>query len=404
MPQRNPASHLVSGALGGLIAVMVGAILIATGVIDTGKKTTVVEQAQIASPGSDAPKGTALKTVHQIYQQVGPGVAFIQSRLQSGASPLIPTGSGSGTATGSGVALDKRGYILTNAHVVEGASKVVVRFGTQDPVEATTAGRDPSTDLAVIKVDPSKTKLAPLELGDSNKVRVGDQVIAVGNPFGLDNTVTTGIISALQRSIDAPNGFSIDHVIQTDASINPGNSGGPLLDATGRVIGINAQIETGGTSNGSVGIGFAIPIDTAKQVVPQLESTGHVEHAYIGITTGPITKKQAHDLHLPVMDGALVRAVSPGSPAAKAGIRAGARASSGLVGGGDLVVEVAGTRIGSPLDVSTAIATRKPGETVPIKLYRDGKLLTVSVTLAKRPARVPGQNSLGGLRPFPGVP
>ncbi|MEA2373664.1 MAG: hypothetical protein QOD53_127 [Thermoleophilaceae bacterium] len=399
MTKTKPASHLVSGALGGLIAVVIGSILIATGAIDTGKKTTVIRQGQIASPGTaDAPSSSPAKTVHEIYQHVGPGVAFIQARVQpSGSTTLIPGGpSGQGVATGSGVALDKRGFVLTNAHVVDGASKITVRFGKQDPVDAKVVGRDPSTDLAVIKVDPAKIRLAPLELGDSNKLQVGDPVIAVGNPFGLNNTVTTGIVSALQRSIDAPNGFSIDHVIQTDASINPGNSGGPLLDGAGRVVGINAQIETGGGGNGSVGIGFAIPIETAKQVVPQLERAGHVEHAFIGIVTAPITKQDARDLKLPVDHGALVQDVNAGSPAAKAGLRAGkTQSSSGLLAGGDLIVEVAGRPILTPDDVATAIANKKPGETIQIKLYRGARLQSVSVTLGKRPSKVTGSTTPG---------
>ena len=398
MTKTKPASHLVSGALGGLIAVVIGSILIATGAIDTGKKTTIVQRGQIAVPGrADAPRDSSAKTVHEIYQQVGPGVAFIQARVQQSTdTTLIPGApSGQGVATGSGVALDKRGYVLTNAHVVDGATKVTVRFGKQDPVDAKIVGRDPSTDLAVIKVDPAKTKLSPLELGDSNKLQVGDPVVAVGNPFGLNNTVTTGIVSALQRSIDAPNGFSIDHVIQTDASINPGNSGGPLLDDAGRVVGINAQIETGGGGNGSVGIGFAIPIDTAKQVAPQLERAGHIEHPYIGIVTASITKQDARDLNLPVDHGALVQDVNPGSPAERAGIHAGrTQSSTGLLAGGDLVVEVGGRAIATPDDVSTAIADKKPGDSIEIKAYRGRQLKAFTITLAKRPAKVPGSSTL----------
>src|ERR687886_652463 len=261
MTKTSTSSHVVSGILGGLVAVVVGAILIATGAIDAGDTKTVVRDNLSSAP----------TTIFGLPEQ--------------------------GTSTGSGFALDKSGDILTNAHVVEGASSkdVTVRFGKQDPADAKVVGRDPSTDLAVLKIDPSETKITPLELGDSSKVRVGDESIAIGNPFGLENTVTTGIISALQRSIDAPNGFSIDHVLQTDASINPGNSGGPLLDSRGRVIGVNAQIATGG-SNGSVGIGFAIPINTAKQVAPQLEKSGKVPHSYIGITTAPVTPQTAQDL------------------------------------------------------------------------------------------------------------
>jgi S1-C subfamily serine protease len=308
-------------------------------------------------------------------------------------------------ATGSGFALDRSGDILTNAHVVEGAGAgdVTVRFGKQDPVDAKVVGRDPSTDLAVLRIDPKATKITPLQLGNSDKVQVGDQTIAIGNPFGLENTVTTGIISAVQRSIDAPNGFSIDHVLQTDASINPGNSGGPLLDASGRVIGVNAQIATNGSS-GSVGIGFAIPINTAKDVAPQLAKSGKISHAYIGVTTAPVTPQIAQDLNLPVDHGALVQDVTPGSPAAKAGLQAGGtKTSSGLAAGGDLIIGVGGSEVREPQDIATAIAHKKPGDTVTIKLYRHKALKTLSVTLADRPSKAPStsQDQGGGVLPFP---
>ena len=179
--------------------------------------------------------------------------------------------------------IDKNGYILTNAHVVDGATKITVSFGDKETVPAQVVGKDVSDDLALLKVNPSGLNLKPLALGDSRSVQVGDPTIAIGNPFGLDRTLTTGVVSALQRQIQAPNGFAIDNVIQTDAAINPGNSGGPLLDAAGRVIGINSQIATGGNGDGNVGIGFAVPINTAKKVLPQLQK-GNVERAYLGIT------------------------------------------------------------------------------------------------------------------------
>jgi putative serine protease PepD len=404
MTKTSPAAHIVSGVLGGLIAVVIGAILIATGAIDTGDTKTVVRQVGSSAPETVVKDGQSGNTVHQIYTKVGPGVAFVQAKVNQSGSSLFG-GGGSGTATGSGFALDKSGDILTNAHVVEGATSkdVTVRFGKQDPVDAKIVGRDPSTDLAVLRIDPSKTKITPLKLGDSSKVQVGDPAIAIGNPFGLENTVTTGIISAIQRSIDSPNGFSIDHVIQTDASINPGNSGGPLLDGNGAVIGINAQIATGG-SNGSVGIGFAIPINTAKQVAPQLEKSGHIAHAYIGVTTAPVTPQTARDLNLPVQHGALVQDVTSGSPAAKAGLRAGkTQTSTGLVAGGDLIVEVAGHQIRQPQDIATAIASKKPGDTITIKYYRGRTVKTSSLTLAERPTKAPstGQGGGGGILPFP---
>ena len=391
MPRQSSSSHLVSGALGGLIAVVLGAILIATGVIDTGD--TVVRQ-EGAGPTASA-GGSSGQTVNEIYRRTDAGVAFVQASGGSvGRSPIpgLPTPE-EGRASGSGFALDAEGYILTNAHVVEGADDVRVRFGDEDLVKAKVRGSDPSTDLALLKVDPKKAKLRPIPLGDSSKVRVGDQVIAIGNPFGLEHTVTTGIVSALQRSIDAPNGFSIENAIQTDASINPGNSGGPLLDGNGRVIGINAQIATGGGDRGSVGIGFAIPINLAKRIVPQLKSEGKVEHAYIGVTTAPVPQDARG---LPTRDGALVQEVAPDSPAEKSGFRAGKRETDeGILLGGDLIVRVDGVPIKEPPDVAKAIADDKPGDKVVIQYYRGKKQLTLTLTLGERPSRVPQAGGRG---------
>src|SRR3954447_9167319 len=348
-------SNVVSGLVGGGVAVVIGAILIATGVIDNGKTTkTVVQQSPITQPASDT-KSSGL-TVSDIYKKVSPGVAFIEADVvENTNSPFGFPQQQRGTATGSGFVLDKQGYILTNAHVVNGASNIQVHFGQGSPVSAKLIGKDLSTDLALIKVDPSKTKPAPVPLGDSSKLKVGDPAVAIGNPFGFDDTVTTGIISALQRQINAPNGFSIDNVIQTDAAINPGNSGGPLLNAVGQVVGINSQIATGGGGSGSVGIGFAIPINTAKTVIPQLKASGKVEHAYIGVTTATVNGQTAQDLNLPVNHGALVQDVVKGGPADKAGIRAGhTQTSGGLVAGGDLIVKVVGRPINKPDDVAAA--------------------------------------------------
>jgi len=250
----------------------------------------------------------------------------------------------------------------------------------------------------VLKVDGvSKQNLKPLPLGDSSKVRVGDPAIAIGNPFGFDQTVTTGIVSALQRQIPAPNNFSIDDVIQTDASVNPGSSGGPLLDAAGRVIGVNSQIATGG-SQGSVGIAFAVPVNTVKEVVPELEDKGKIERPYIGVTTAPVADL-ARDLNLPADRGALVQDVQPGSPAEKAGLRAGrTRTDEGVTLGGDLIVRVDGKDVRSPEDVAAAIEDNEPGDTVAIEYLRGRKRETVDLELAVRPARA-GSDSGGGVEP-----
>src|SRR3954466_2391607 len=321
------SANVISGLVGGGVAVVIGAILLATGVIDTHETKTVVQQSPITQPASDT-KASGL-TVSDIYKKVGPGVAFIQADVvESNGSPFGFPQQQRGTATGSGFVLDKQGYVLTNAHVVNGGSNIQVHFGHGDAVGAKLIGKDLSTDLALLKVDPSKVKLDVLPLGDSSKLGVGDPAVAIGNPFGFDDTVTTGIISALQRQINAPNGFSIDNVIQTDAAINPGNSGGPLLNAAGQVVGINSQIATGGSGNGSVGIGFAIPINSAKKLLPRLEKGEKVQRPFIGVTTAPVTKSLAQDLNLPTTSGALVQDVAKGTPADKAGLRAGTTQTS----------------------------------------------------------------------------
>jgi S1-C subfamily serine protease len=395
-------NSLLSGLLGGVVVAVVFGILLATGAIDTGDdqpapRPTIAQAVPDRPAGDDQGSQGGGKSVSQIYDQDGPGVAFIQSQTGGAA--------GSGEATGSGFVLDKQGYIATNAHVVEGARSVQVSFddNSGDLIDAKIVGADPSTDIALIKIDPKASKLRPLALGDSDKAKVGDPVVAIGNPFGYSRTVTTGIVSAKQRRIEAPNGFQIDNVIQTDAAINPGNSGGPLLDASGRVLGVNSQIATGG-SRGSVGIGFAVPVNTVKTVVPQLKKGGHIDRAYLGITSARLTKQIASDLHLPTDKGALVQEVVPGGPADKAGIRGGRTAVQGeIAAGGDLIVELDGRKINSPDDVAAAIADNKPGDRVSVKYLRGGKERSGQITLGKRPSQVPGQDpgGSGGILPQP---
>src|SRR3954454_16621909 len=260
---------------GGLVVLMAGFVLIKAGAVDTGDDNgggPVIAPAALARPASDTSQGL---TVHDIYQRDASGVAFIRSTIEQKTQSVfgLPQQQSS-QATGSGFLIDNEGHILTNAHVVEGAKDVTVQLGDGDEQSAQVVGTDPSSDIALLKVDNTEGA-NPLSLGDSSKVEVGDPVVAIGNPFALDRTVTSGIVSALQRQIQAPNGFSISDVIQTDAAINPGNSGGPLIDSEGRVIGINSQIETGGgSSGGNVGIGFSIPINTAREVADQIEQDG----------------------------------------------------------------------------------------------------------------------------------
>jgi len=386
------ALALLSGLLGGLVVAVVGAVLIVTGAIETGGASTrEVVQAPITRPAADD-GGEGQLTVSDIFKRAAPGVVFIRAEVAGGGGDS-PFGAPQreGQATGSGFVIDTEGTILTNQHVVEGARKVQVRFEEEgDPIDARVVGEDPSTDLAVLKVEADKEKMKPIPLGDSKDTKVGDPAIAIGNPFGLDHSVTTGIISAVGRRIDAPNSFSIDNVLQTDASINPGNSGGPLLDAAGRVIGINAQIATGGGGNGSVGIGFAVPINTAKQVIPELERNGKIDRAYVGITTAPVSKEIAKELDLPTSDGAIVQDVVSGGPGDKAGLRAGnTRTDTGVRLGGDIIVGVDGQDVKRPEDVAAAISDNKPGQRVKIEFFRSGDRQTEEVELGKRPADAP---------------
>ncbi len=387
--KRSSIPTFLAGALGGLIVLVLGAALIATDVIDTGDDTTRVVRESIPTRdvSNDSDGGDA-RTVADIYKQEGAGVVFVVAEQQSGSSDS-PFGApeGGGEATGSGFVVDKQGTIVTNAHVVGDADNVQVRFEEDgDLVDAEVIGTDASTDVAVLKVDPDDAKLQPLPLGSSGDTEVGDAVVAIGNPFGYTRSVTTGIVSAKQRQITAPNGFSIENVIQTDAAINPGNSGGPLLDAEGRVIGINSQIATGG-SQGSVGIGFAVPIDTVKNLLPTLKEGKEIERAFIGIQMIGVTEDLARDLNLESDSGALIQEVTEDGPAAKAGLRAGSTSTGdGVRAGGDLIVEVDGKAVKTPDDVPAAIADKKPGDKVEIVIYRGDDRKTVEVELGKRPA------------------
>ena len=352
-----------------------------------GRQTTVVQQAPLS--GTAAGDAGAGLTPREIYKRDAPGVVFVRARVaQPGQSPFDFGEPRQGESTGSGFVVDGDGVILTNAHVISDATKVTVQFADKQVVDAKVLGRDESTDLAVLKVDPDGLELAPLELGSSKDVQVGDPTIAIGNPFGLERTLTTGVVSATKRTIQAPDGFQIDGVIQTDAAINPGNSGGPLLDAAGRVIGINSQIETGGGGGGNVGIGFAVPIDTAKRILPELKRDGRVERGYLGVDSITVDETLA-DLNLPADRGALVQTVTPGSPAAEAGIRGGTIVAQ-LDGkqvrlGGDIITAVDGRRIGTSEALARAITGKGGGDEVKIELLRDGRKRTVEVTLTQRP-------------------
>ncbi len=387
--RRLTTMSLFSAVVGGLVVVLM------VGLLGVGSETTtktVVTQSPLGGGGTtqNADTVNAPLTAAAIYKRDAPGVVYITAQVNQPAtqSPFGQQGAQQGTATGSGFVIDNKGYILTNAHVVAGSTKTTVQFSDKKPLDAKVVGRDTSSDLALLKIDPTGLNLHPLVLGSAKSLQVGDPTIAIGNPFGLDRTLTTGVVSALQRQIKSPNGFAIDNVIQTDAAINPGNSGGPLLDATGKVIGINSQIETGGGSNGNVGIGFAVPIDTAKALIPQLQSQGTVQHAYLGLSSISVddTFKK---LNLPVTAGALIESVQSGSPASKAGIRAGdvqAQINGQSVQlGGDIIVAINGKPVKTSDQLVTRISDNKPGDTVTVTVIRDGKKKDIQVKLGQRP-------------------
>jgi putative serine protease PepD len=385
-----------SALAGGLVVLIGGLLLIQAGVIDTGddSSTPVVAPAALARPASDS--GGKGLTVNQIYQRDAQGVAFIRSEItQKTQSPfgLFPQQQKS-VATGSGFLIDGDGHILTNAHVVDGAQRVDVELGDGDAQKAQVVGSDPSSDVALLKVDDTQG-VQPLDLGDSTNVQVGDPVVAIGNPFALDRTVTSGIVSALQRQIQAPNGFSISDVIQTDAAINPGNSGGPLLDGAGRVIGINSQIES--QSGGNEGVGFAVPIKTAEDVADQLISGGEVHRAYLGISGGEITPEVAHALNLPVDQGVLVQQVLNGGPADDAGIK-GATGEATIGGqtfpvGGDIITKVDGKEISGMDEVVSAVNGKQPGDEITLTIFSGGHERDVTVKLGDRPSHVQDSSS-----------
>ena len=405
--RRPYAIPFISALVGGGVVALV--VALAGGLSGNQKTVTAVQQVAPLTP-SNASQETRPATPHDIYVRTAPGVVFITSTIvQKGESPFGLFGGGEtqrrGAATGSGIVIDANGTILTNWHVVENAIKVTVSFEKGKTVNAQVVGKDPSHDLAVLRIQPDGLALHPLTLGDSSHVQVGDPVLAIGNPFDLERTLTTGVISALQRRITAPNGVTIDNVLQTDAPINPGNSGGPLLDASGHVIGINSQIETGGGSGGgSVGIGFAVPINTAKSEIGQLEKGGTVQGAYIGVTALTIDGSLSA-LNLPVKSGALVQSVQPGTPAEKAGIRAGSingSVENGQVAiGGDIITSIDGKPVNSSEDLASDIGAKKAGQTVTVGLLRAKggggySPKTIKVTLAGRPSSVPNASTPEG--------
>jgi len=318
-----------------------------------------------------------------LYARANPAVVNVTIYGQQGDS-LIPLGQG------SGFLFDESGRVVTNAHVVEGGKQIEITFSDGTIRDAEVIGQDPNSDLAVVKVDQLPAGIAPLELGDMSELAVGQTVIAIGNPFGLDGTLTRGIISALGRTIPALTPFSIPQAIQTDAAINPGNSGGPLLDLHGHVIGVNAQIETDGTSRSNSGVGFAIPVNVIQRVVPALIEEGEYEWSWLGVRGGNLVPTLVEAMNLPVERGAYILEVTAGGPAEQAGLR-GANEEKVVNGlaipvGGDVITAIEGQPINSFDDLLIYIAMQtSPGQKVNLTILRDGETREISVLMEKRP-------------------
>ena len=355
---RRPAALAVAAAALLLAGTALGAGAYAVGA--SPRTTTVVRQAAAAAVPAARTQASAL-SVNQIYSRDVRGVVQVTVTEQGQSSTYPFGGGGSSQAQGSGFVYDAKGDIVTNEHVVAGASSIRVTFSDGASYTAEVVGRDTSTDLAVVHVDAPASELHPLTLASSSGVRVGDGVVAIGSPFGLSGSVTSGIVSALHRQISAPDNFPISDAIQTDAAINHGNSGGVLLNLSGQVIGVTAQIES--NSGGNEGVGFAIPSDSVKHVADSLIASGKVSHAYlgVGISTG--------------RSGVAVTSVRTGTPASQAGLAAG-----------DVITALDGTSVKSPSRLEALIAAKSPGDRVTLSVNRGGSQRTIVVTLGSRPS------------------
>jgi len=338
---------------------------------------------------------------HAIYRQAAPGVVTVRSIIDDPSADVL--GGGGGQGQGSGFVVSEQGEILTNAHVVtnastagaqigplRAASEVYVQFPDRNQVEAEIVGFDPFADVALLEVDPEGLDLVPLPLGSENDVAVGDGVAAIGSPFGQEQSLSVGVVSASDRSIQSLTDFQISGAIQTDASINPGNSGGPLLDAQGEVVGINQQINT--TSGGNEGVGFAVPIDLAERSINDLRDDGEVSYAYAGVTTQPLYPQLAERLELEVDAGAIVSEVVPGGPADEAGLQGGESTirfqGQRVEAGGDVIVAIDGEPIEDDADLPLRISLLEPGDSVTLDVIRDGEREQVEIELGERPDEI----------------
>ncbi|TVR56474.1 MAG: PDZ domain-containing protein [Spirochaetaceae bacterium] len=340
-----------------------------------------------SGPGLSADE---LQTI-RVYDERNAGVVNISTETVTYNWFLEPIPREGGT--GSGSIIDSRGYVLTNYHVVERAVKVFITLSDGERIEGDVIGADPENDLAVIKVDPGERVLRTIPFGESSSLRIGQKVLAIGNPFGLDRTLTTGIVSGLGRPVRASTDRVIRDMIQTDASINPGNSGGPLLDGAGNMVGINTAIYSPSRTGGSIGIGFAVPVDTARRVVPDLIQFGQVRRGWIEMIPREIIPQLAQYANLPVSEGLLISQVTPGGNAEKAGLVGGSRSAAVRIGatvvylGGDIVVEVNGVRTKRLSDLFEALEDTRPGDGVSVTYIRDGETRETTVALSERPSR-----------------
>jgi putative serine protease PepD len=365
--RRPPGRRLLAVALAGAALIGGGAGAGVVALTRDPSPTSTVLQPATSTTGDTS---SASLNSSAVFASVSPGVVEIAAAgVGSSQSGPFGQGSSASTATGSGFVSDGKGHIVTAAHVVDGATSVKVTFSDGTTRTATVTGKDDATDVAVLKVDPSGLTLHPLKLGSSAALGVGDAVAAIGSPFGYEESISTGIVSGLDRTIQAPNGFTVAHAVQTDAALNPGNSGGPIVDSSGRVIGIADQIATNGSAEQSSGVGFAVPTDLIKSELPNLEAGRAVSHAYLGIGTGESTGTT----------GALVGSVTAGGPAASAGLKAG-----------DVVTAIGGTKITGSGDLVAAIASHAPGDQVKVTIRRGSGTQTVTATLGTQPAKQAG--------------
>src|SRR5262245_63114905 len=385
------AGLLVAAVAGGAVAIA-GAALVGVGEKTTTVREVLVDRPTISGNITQTQSGQRM-TLRDIYRKDAPGVVQVTSttkvklpRSQWFGNPFGLQGTDVQQSLGSGFVIDKAGLVVTNYHVIGDARSVYVSFSNSDSMRAEIIGRDASTDVALLKVIASSRALKPLPLGDSDGVHVGDEVAAIGNPLGLDRSITLGIVSALHRSLTSPEGTPIDRVIQTDAALNHGNSGGPLLNAQGQVVGVSSAVSTGAEDN--IGIGFAIPINTVRDVVAELKAQGHVDHPYLGVVTRPVSATMARIFNLPVQKGLLVESVAAGSGADRAGLQGGTDQvvveGESYQLGGDVITKADGMAVSTTEGLREIVSQHKPGDSMTVVFYRGTEPVKAEIKLGRQ--------------------